>query len=136
LGGWSEPLLGAAYSRSIANWSSIRQARTRELSEALTATSEVLRAICSSPGELEPVFQAMLANATRLCEASYGAMWLKEGDRFRNAAFHDTLPAAYIEQWRSAIVGRTAPMGRVARSRKRFRSLTCEKIRRISTAIH
>src|SRR5262245_29999212 len=94
---------------------------TRELSDALeqqTATSEVLQVISNSPGELEPVFQALLANATRLCEASYGAMWLKEGDRFRNAAFHGTLPAAYIEQWRSASVGPTAPMGRVAQSRK------------------
>jgi signal transduction histidine kinase len=95
--------------------------RTRELGEALeqqTATSEVLRVISSSPGELEPVFQAMLANATRLCEASYGAMWLKEGDRFRNAAFYGALPAAFSELWRSAMVGRTAPVGRVAQSRK------------------
>jgi signal transduction histidine kinase len=64
------------------------------------------------------VFEAILTNATRLCEASYGAMWLKEGDRFRNAAFHGALSTAYIEQWRSATVGRTAPMGRVAQSRK------------------
>ncbi len=94
---------------------------TRELSEALeqqAATSELLQVISSSPGELEPVFQAMLANATRLCEASYGAMWLSEGDGFRNAAFHGALPAGYMELWRSARVSRTAPMGRVAQSRK------------------
>ena len=78
--------------------------RTDDLSESLeqqTATSEVLQVISSSPGELEPVFQAMLANATRLCEASYGVMWLREGDAFRSAAIHGALPPAYIERWRS-----------------------------------
>jgi GAF domain-containing protein len=98
------------------------QQRTRELSESLeqqTATSQVLQqVISSSPGELEPVFQTMLANATRLCEASYGAMWLREGDRFRNAAFQGDLPVAYKELWRNATVGHTAPMGRVAQSRQ------------------
>ena len=75
--------------------SELRQ-RTTDLSKALDqqrATSEVLQGISSSPGELEPVFQAILAHATRLCEASYGAMWLKEEDRFRNAAFYGALPA-------------------------------------------
>src|SRR5262249_18257287 len=52
----------------------------RESLQQQTATSEVLRAISSSPGELKPVFEAMLENATRLCEASYGVLWLKEGD--------------------------------------------------------
>ena len=97
---------------------------TQELSEALeqqTATSEVLRVISRSPGELQPVFEAMLANATRLCEASYGVMWLREGDAFRSAALHGPLPAAYIEQWRSGTLVRTgpeAPMARVAQTRQ------------------
>jgi signal transduction histidine kinase len=100
------------------------QARTRELSEALeqqTATSEVLRVISSSPGELQPVFEAMLANATRLCEASYGVMWLREGDAFRSAALHGPLPPAYIEQWCSGTLVRAdpdAPMMRVAQTRQ------------------
>src|SRR5262249_43867960 len=78
------------------------QARTRELSEALeqqTATSEVLSVISSSPGELEPVFKAMLENATKLCEARYGTMWLTEGEGFRAAARHGALPAVSTEKW-------------------------------------
>ena len=85
----------------------------RELKEALeqqTATSEVLRVISSSPGELEPVFQTMLANATRLCEASYGAIWLCEGDAFRPAALHGALPAACVELLRSGAVPSFSPM--------------------------
>src|SRR5262249_31766628 len=66
------------------------QARTRELSESLqTATSEVLRVISSSPGDLEPVFEAMLANATRICEAPFGSIVPGEGDGFRRVALHN-----------------------------------------------
>jgi two-component system, NtrC family, sensor kinase len=90
------------------------QQRTRELSESLeqqVATSEVLQVISSSPGELEPVFQSMLANATRLCEAECGVMWLREGDAFRSVAIHGPLPPAYVEQWRSGTPVDPSPHG-------------------------
>src|SRR5262249_48041369 len=68
------------------------QTRTRELSEALehqTATSEVLRVISNSPGELKAVFQAMLANAVRICGANFGNLYLREVEEFRIAAAHN-----------------------------------------------
>ena len=55
---------------------------TRQLTEAQereTATSEVLKVISNSPGKLEPVFQAMLANAVRPCAAKFGTLWLRDG---------------------------------------------------------
>ena len=98
------------------------QASKRELQESLeqqTATSEVLGVISRSPGELGPVFDFMLANATKLCEASYGAMWLREGDAFRNAAFHGALAAEYMSQWRNSVLrpDPDIPLVRVAQSR-------------------
>ena len=53
---------------------------TKEALEQQTATSEVLKVISWSPGELEPVFEAMLANATRICDAKFGLMYRYEGD--------------------------------------------------------
>jgi GAF domain-containing protein len=95
------------------------QQRTRELSESLeqqTATSEVLQVISTSPGELQPVFEAMLANATRLCEASYGTLWLRDGDGYRAAAIHGDLPTLFVEQWRSGTLYRPDPEVTLARS--------------------
>jgi signal transduction histidine kinase/DNA-binding response OmpR family regulator len=71
--------------------------RTHELSEALeqqTATSEVLGVISSSPGELEPVFNAMLENALRVCDAKFGVLFRYVGDgRFHAAAWRNVSPA-------------------------------------------
>jgi len=75
------------------------QVRTRDLSESLeqqTATSEVLKVISSSPGELEPVFQAMLQNAVRICGAKFGQMYSYDGEQFLNAAMCDA-PAPFVE---------------------------------------
>ena len=72
------------------------QQRTRELTELLeqqTATSEVLRVISSSPGELEPVFDALLANAVRICGAQFGNLTLFNGGELRLEAMHNAPPA-------------------------------------------
>jgi GAF domain-containing protein len=99
------------------------QARTRELAEALeqqTATSEVLGVISRSPGALEPVFQAMLANATRICEAKFGTLWLCEGDLFRAVALHNA-PPAYAKARRRELLLRPPPdtaLGRAASTKQ------------------
>jgi GAF domain-containing protein len=99
------------------------QARTRDLSESLeqqTATSEVLQVISSSPGELEPVFQAMLENAVRICEAKFGAMYLYEGDEARFVAMHNG-PPAWAEQRRREPVFRPhqdSALGQIARTKQ------------------
>ena len=96
---------------------------TRELSEAQeqqAATSQVLGIISSSPIHLEPVFETILANATRLCEASYGTLWLCEGDTIRAVARHGAVPAAFADRQPRHIFRLDAgvPVTRAARTRQ------------------
>jgi signal transduction histidine kinase/putative methionine-R-sulfoxide reductase with GAF domain len=94
-------------------------AEAREhLAQALereTATSDVLRVISSSPGELEALFQAMLANAVRICGAKLGDLYLREADGFRMAATHNA-PPTYVEARTRELLRPPpdAPLGRVA----------------------
>ena len=91
----------------------------RESLQQQTATSEVLSVISSSPGELEPVFNAMLANATRICEATFGNLFLREGDGYRAATAHGE--PAFVERWRRTpfVSLRDAPLlDRVTRTKQ------------------
>jgi GAF domain-containing protein len=91
----------------------------RESLQQQTATSEVLQVISSSPGELGPVFQTMLANAVRICEAKIGSLYLREGDGFRTVAVHNA-PPAYVEARTRELI-RPPPdstLGRVAATKQ------------------
>jgi GAF domain-containing protein len=73
--------------------------RTTDLTESLeqqTATSDVLNVISSSPGELEPVFQTILENATRICNANFGNLFRFDGEKLHPSAQFNT-PAALLE---------------------------------------
>src|SRR4029077_9390322 len=98
------------------------QQRTRDLTESLeqqTATSDVLRVISSSPGELEPVFQAMLANATCICEAELGMLWRAEGAGFRAVSLHGVPPdLAGTRRDQAFHFDPKTPLGRLAKTKQ------------------
>ena len=100
--------------------------RTADLTESLeqqTATSEVLRVISSSPGELEPVFLAMLEKAVQICDAKFGNLFLREGDVFRICATHGA-PPAYVDFLRSEQVFHLNPsvgLGLLVKTKEPYR---------------
>jgi GAF domain-containing protein len=95
----------------------------RELDEARAqqaATSDVLRVISSSPGDLEAVFRAILANATRICDASFGNLSIREGDALRHVAAHGATPEWEEHARRNPLVypGPNTALGRVVSTKK------------------
>jgi len=95
----------------------------------------VLRVIASSPGELEPVFRAMLEYAVRICEAKFGTLYLCEGDRFRAVAMHNA-PPAYAQAREAAV--RPPPessLGQAAKTKQARRLPTSPSCRATSGAI-
>ena len=104
---------------------------TRERDEALeqlAATSEVLNIVSASPGDLEPVFRSILANATRICGANFGTLYLSKEDGFYAAAFHNA-PPAFVEARKSGPLhpGPDSTLGRVARTKKAAQALNSRK---------
>ena len=94
--------------------------KLNESLEQQTATSEVLKVISRSGGQLEPVFNAMLENAVQICGAKFGQLFLFEEDGFRTTAMHD-VPRAFVEKRRREPFFRPSagsPLGRVMRTRQ------------------
>jgi GAF domain-containing protein len=100
------------------------QQRTHELQESLeqqTATADVLKVISKSPGELKPVFEAMLASAVRICGAKFGNLWLCEGNTFRVNAMHGAPPAYADFLRRNSVIHSVIPgtaLGRIVSERQ------------------
>jgi GAF domain-containing protein len=92
----------------------------RESLQRQTATSEVLQVISTSPGELDLVFQAMLANAVRICEAKFGVLFRYDGGAFHAAASLGVPPAYAEDLCRRGpfLPDAAAPLGRLLRTRE------------------
>ncbi len=91
------------------------QKQLTEARDQQTASSEVLNIISSSPGDLQPVFEAMLANATRLCEAKFGVLYRSEGDGLRTVALRGA-PLPYVEERRRNPIIRLGPKTTIGRA--------------------
>jgi two-component system NtrC family sensor kinase len=117
-------LAGLGFDRSERAWLRHLTRLIRERDEALereTATSEILHVISTSPGDLESVFRAILERATRICEAKFGNMFLREGDSFRAVAVHGPASEWYRrEPLLDPVVLQDTPLARLADSKETF----------------
>ena len=118
--GRSAPKAGARSKSSSTGVETQVAELTRELNEAQeqqTATSEVLQVISSSPGDLQPVFGAMLENAVRICDATFGNIYRWDGETSSLVASNNT-PPAFADYWkRSPIFRSGTPTGRMVTSK-------------------
>ena len=104
---------------SVAGQETVVARLTRERDEALeqlSAATHILAVINSSPGDLKPVFEAILSNATRICDAKFGSLWLAKDDGFQVAATHG-LPPAYRKQVQPGVVLHPGPRTGLSRWR-------------------
>ena len=104
-----------------------------EALEQQAATSDLLQLISSSPSDLQPVFAAIIEKARRLCEATYGTLWLYENDgQMRMAALHGQLPGAFRGKWGVGTLHRpssSVPTARAFETRKPVRITDLKKER-------
>ena len=119
----SAPKVVRGRSSSAASHETKIAALTRERDEALErekATAEVLRVISSSPGDLKPVFAVILENATRLCQANFGLLWLCEGGAYRAVSMHNAPPAFAEVRQREPLVSMsgTTVLAQVAKTKR------------------
>jgi two-component system, NtrC family, sensor kinase len=94
--------------------------RLNEALEQQEATSEVLKVISSSPGDMKPVFETILSNALRICEAKFGHLLLYDGERFSATHLHD-VPPSYREYWEQhapILPSSNTGLGRLARTKQ------------------
>jgi GAF domain-containing protein len=114
--------VGRRVSSSLTDLQDRIDRQARELDEARnerTAIAEVLRLISASAGELEPVFRAMLQNATQICAANFGALYLHEAGQVRLVAAHDLPPAfAAARLGRSFVPSPASALGRAMRTKQ------------------
>src|SRR6516165_7807892 len=89
------------------------KAERDEAQQRETATAEVLQVIKSSPGDLAPVFDAMLEKATRLCEAAAGTFWVRTGDEWSATAVIG-MPEEFVKSARDYKPSAVSPVGRIA----------------------